>query len=219
MAILLVSVAGATGASDGRFVLRGKVATVVDGDTLIVHLASGKRERVRLIGVDTPESGNCFAATATARARALAQGKQVVLIGDPTQATRDRYRRLLAYVWLPRGKDLGYHLVAGGFAKVYVFSRPFQRLHVYRRAQSTAIQRGRGLWQSCGPRQPPPPPPPSSPPPPPGGNCDRQSYPTVCIPAYPPDLDCPDVPYTNFTVRPPDPHGFDGDGDGVGCET
>jgi len=48
--------------------------------------------------------------------------------------------------------------------------------------------------------------------------CDP-SYPTVCIPSPPPDLDCGDIPHTNFTVRPPDPHRFDGDGDGVGCET
>jgi hypothetical protein len=51
-----------------------------------------------------------------------------------------------------------------------------------------------------------------------GGNCDP-SYPTVCIPPPPPDLDCGDIPYRNFTVLPPDPHGFDGDHDGVGCET
>jgi hypothetical protein len=49
------------------------------------------------------------------------------------------------------------------------------------------------------------------------GNCDP-SYPGVCIPPRPPDLDCPQVPYTNFTVLPPDPHGFDRDGDGIGCE-
>lgn len=50
-------------------------------------------------------------------------------------------------------------------------------------------------------------------------NCDRQSYPDVCIAPYPPDLDCGEVPYRRFTVRPPDPHGFDRDGDGVGCES
>jgi len=48
------------------------------------------------------------------------------------------------------------------------------------------------------------------------------SYPTVCIPPPPPDLNCPDVPYHNFTVLwnvpDPDPHHFDGDHDGVGCE-
>jgi len=54
---------------------------------------------------------------------------------------------------------------------------------------------------------------------PPSRNCDP-SYPTVCIPPPPPDLNCPDIPYRNFVVRPPDPHGFDGnDNDGVGCES
>lgn len=50
-----------------------------------------------------------------------------------------------------------------------------------------------------------------------GGSCDP-SYPSVCIPPYPPDLDCGDVPYTNFAVSGSDPHGFDGDSDGIGCE-
>ncbi|MBW4660282.1 MAG: excalibur calcium-binding domain-containing protein [Drouetiella hepatica Uher 2000/2452] len=48
-------------------------------------------------------------------------------------------------------------------------------------------------------------------------NCDP-SYPTVCIAPAPPDLDCPDVSYTNFQVRQPDPHRFDRDKDGIGCE-
>ncbi|WP_316431261.1 calcium-binding protein with excalibur domain protein [Leptolyngbya sp. NK1-12] len=48
-------------------------------------------------------------------------------------------------------------------------------------------------------------------------NCDS-SYPTVCIPSPPPDLDCGDISHRNFTVRPPDPHRFDGDRDGIGCE-
>jgi hypothetical protein len=61
-------------------------------------------------------------------------------------------------------------------------------------------------------------PPPTTPTPPPKGNCDP-SYPTVCIPPPPPDLDCAEVPYTNFKVLPPDAHRFDGDKDGVGCET
>lgn len=49
-------------------------------------------------------------------------------------------------------------------------------------------------------------------------NCDP-SYPTVCIPSYPPDLDCDEIPYRNFQVSDPDPHGFDADHDGVGCES
>ena len=48
--------------------------------------------------------------------------------------------------------------------------------------------------------------------------CDP-SYPDVCIPPPPPDLDCKDIPYRNFRVLPPDPHHFDADRDGIGCET
>jgi hypothetical protein len=54
-----------------------------------------------------------------------------------------------------------------------------------------------------------------------GGNCDRISYPDsdICIPPYPPDLNCPDVPYKNFQVTGRDPHGFDRDNDGIGCDS
>ncbi len=50
------------------------------------------------------------------------------------------------------------------------------------------------------------------------GNCDSH-YPTVCIPPPPPDLDCSDIPYRNFTVLQPDPHNFDRNNDGIGCES
>ena len=66
----------------------------------------------------------------------------------------------------------------------------------------------------------PPQPQPTNPPAPtqpPNTNC-HPSYPDVCIPFYPPDLDCKDIPYRNFRVTGPDPHGFDGDHDGWGCE-
>lgn len=52
----------------------------------------------------------------------------------------------------------------------------------------------------------------------PAARCDP-SYPDVCIPPYPPDLDCGEIRYRNFRVLPPDPHGFDRDRDGIGCET
>jgi hypothetical protein len=53
------------------------------------------------------------------------------------------------------------------------------------------------------------------------GNCDRISYPDpdICIPPYSPDLNCPDITYSNFRVTGPDPHGFDRDKDGIGCES
>jgi hypothetical protein len=51
-----------------------------------------------------------------------------------------------------------------------------------------------------------------------GSSCDP-SYPTVCIPPPPPDLDCGEITYRSFKVLQPDPHRFDGDKDGVGCES
>jgi hypothetical protein len=50
------------------------------------------------------------------------------------------------------------------------------------------------------------------------GNCDP-AYPTVCIPSPPPALDRSQIPYRDFKGLPPDPHGFDGDHDGIGCDT
>jgi micrococcal nuclease len=190
------------GAGAGRFALRGAVTHVVDGDTIDVRIDARRTERVRLIGIDTPEVGDCGAAAATSAATRLASGARVVLRGDGTQDTRDRYGRLLAYVWLPGGRDLGYQLLAGGHGRVYVYSRPFERLSAYRRAAGL----GRSHLPAC-----------AAPPAPKSGACDP-SYPDVCIAPAPPDLDCADVPYRRFRVLPPDPHGFDGNGDGVGCE-
>ena len=49
--------------------------------------------------------------------------------------------------------------------------------------------------------------------------CDRSYTPDLCIPSPPPQLVCADIPYRNFAVRPPDPHVFDGNANGIGCET
>jgi micrococcal nuclease len=225
VALVVLFSAAASGAESGRFKMGGTVVRVIDGDTIQVHLASGKSERVRLVGIDAPELSplECFGRQAKARASRLAQGKHVQLLGDATQATRDRYRRLLAYVILPDRRDLGRHLISEGFGTVYVYRHPFVRLPVYQAAQEPARRATRGLWGACNtpPLPPPPIPPPLPPPPPPPGGC-HASYPAVCIPPPPPDLDCGDIPHRNFAVRHdvpnPDPHGFDGNRDGVGCE-
>ena len=152
----------ASAATSGGFTQKGIVTRVVDGDTVDVRLDGGKSERVRLIGIDAAERGTCFSSQATERARQLALSKPVVLRGDRTQDTRDRYGRLLAYVWLPGGRDLGYQLVAGGFAKVYVYSSPFQRLPAYQqpRAAQGRVPRDGGRHaarsgRSCRPRRRP----------------------------------------------------------------
>jgi endonuclease YncB( thermonuclease family) len=202
--VLLIAAASVEAHPAGSFTKQGTVTYVVDGDTLDVALAGGGRERIRLIGVDTPERGGCYASRATAEARRLALGRRVVLKGDPTQDTRDRYRRLLAYVWLPGGKDLGFQLVSGGYAKVYVYRAAFQRLSAYRRAEQAANAGARGVW-----------------------SCDDSASSDGCHPSYSPclpiagDLDCADVRALGkapVRVVGSDPYRLDGDGDGWGCE-
>ena len=215
IALVLLTLATALAAAPagstptGAFTLHGTVAYVVDGDTVDVRLAGGRRERVRLIGIDTPERGECYAGQATAAARRVAYGRRVVLRGDATQDTRDRYGRLLAYVWVDGREDVGHRLVREGYAAVYVYSRPFTRLAAYRSAEAIARRLRPSVW-GCGASG-------GAIPPPSTGRCDP-SYPDFCIPPPPPDLDCADVAGKAFRVVGADPHRFDGDRDGVGCE-
>jgi micrococcal nuclease len=210
------------------FRLQANVIAVVDGDTLDARLEDGKRERIRLIGIDAPERGACYSANATAVVRQLAQGKRVELVGDRSQDRRDRYGRLLAYVVLAGGADLGQVLIANGNGRVYVFKKPFAKLGVYRAAEAAAKSSSNGLWSKCTPPPPTPPPPStarattttpttSQTPTTPGSSCSP-SYPDFCIPPPPPDLDCKDIPRKGFRVLAPDPHRFDRDRDGIGCE-
>jgi micrococcal nuclease len=225
------------------FAIRANVARVVDGDTIIVRY-QGRDDRVRLIGIDTPEVGQCFAKEATSAMQMLAGRRAVRLLGDRTQAKRDRYGRLLAYVVLADGRDVGRELIRLGAAHVYVYDRAFTRLPSYRNAESGARNRSAGLWGGCHAAPPvttttapvttttppvtttvvPLPPTTTTTPTtiPPAGNC-TPSYPDVCIPPPPPDLDCGQIPYKRFRVRHdvafPDPHRFDSDRDGIGCES
>ncbi len=206
-------------ATTGAFTYRGTVTHIVDGDTLDVRLTSGKRERIRLIGIDTPERGVCYFSRATARARQLAMSKPVVLRGDPSQDTRDRYGRLLAYVWLPGGKDLGYQMIAGGFAKVYVYRDPFQRLSAYRNAGATAKGASAGQWKACAPAPVPAPTPAPAPVAAPSSGSCHPSY-SPCLPVVG-DLDCADIRAMGVApvrVLGSDPYRLDGDNDGLGCE-
>jgi endonuclease YncB( thermonuclease family) len=215
--LAFVLVDGTNAASNGRFTHRGTVVRVVDGDTVDVRLTSGKRERVRLIGIDATERGACFSAQASARARALVLNRKVVLRGDSTQDTRDRYGRLLAYVWVS-GRDLGYQLLAGGFAKVYVYRDVFERHSAYARAEQGAKASPRGLWRQCETRTTAPQPIAPPPAPPAGGSC-HSSY-TPCLPIVG-DLDCADVRALGqapVRVLGSDPYRLDGDDDGWGCE-
>jgi endonuclease YncB( thermonuclease family) len=178
------------------------VTNVVDGDTIDVDL-NGTIQRVRFIGVDTPEVGDCLADQATARTTALTLGKAVTLVKDTSEV--DRFGRLLRYVYVGT-EHVGETLVREGLAYAVRYPPDTAKAAELDAAQALAKGEGLGVWGSGGCL------------PPPGPACDP-SYPTVCIPPPPPDLDCGDIPFRRFTVLPPDPHRFDGDGDGIGCES
>jgi len=125
---------------------------VVDGDTVIIGVASDA-EYVRLIGIDTPESNisasgpECYASEATKKLKELVQTTgTVVLRFDTSQGLRDKYGRLLAYVELPDGTDLGERMVSEGYARQYTYDLPYGRTDQYKQAENDAIQNTRGLW-------------------------------------------------------------------------
>ncbi|CCF85562.1 thermonuclease family protein [Nitrolancea hollandica] len=208
----------------------------MDGDTIKVSINGGPTQTVRIIGVDTPETKDprkpvmCYGAEATAKTQELIDlaGGHVQLEKDVSET--DKYDRLLRYVWLihPDGKRmLNEELVKGGYAQSSTYPPDVKYQDLFVSAQREAREQGRGLWGACGsfgvpaatkaPETSVAPPAPTQEPAA-GGNCDP-SYPGVCIPPPPPDLDCKDVSYRRFAVVAPDPHRFDSDHDGIGCET
>ncbi|WP_226913254.1 thermonuclease family protein [Gephyromycinifex aptenodytis] len=121
------------------------VVGVSDGDTIRVRL-NGEVEKVRVIGIDTPEIGECFAAQATAQMRTLLADGPVRLDADPTQAERDRYNRLLRHVRLANGTLAAQELIAGGYGREYTYDAPYAHQSAFREAQAQAQRAGRGIW-------------------------------------------------------------------------
>lgn len=121
------------------------VARVIDGDT--IQLASG--ERVRLIGVDTPETKHptkpvqWFGREATEFTTQLVQGKPVRLEYD--QQARDRYCRSLAYVFLGDGTLVNAEIIRQGYGFAYT-KYPFKRMDEFRQLEREAREQRRGLW-------------------------------------------------------------------------
>lgn len=131
---------------------RGTVVRVSDGDTIVVSIGNTE-QRVRIVGIDTPEvyySPECGGPQASRRMKKLAPvGSRVRLVSDPTQAQVDRYGRLLRYVHRG-GRDLGLAQVKSGWATAYVYDNvPFQRTARYRRAEAAARAADRGIWGRC----------------------------------------------------------------------
>lgn len=136
----------------------GRAATVtrvVDGDTVEVTSDGGGEVTVRVLGIDTPETKDphlpvqCWGPEASQFATDTLLDQPVRLVGDPTQATRDRYRRLLAYVYLPDGSNYSVLAAAAGAARAYVYDVPDAAHPAIAAAQDEARAAGRGLWGAC----------------------------------------------------------------------
>jgi micrococcal nuclease len=222
----------------------------VDGDHVRVQLDAGPIITVRLTGIDTPETKHpskpvqCFGPEATARTTELALGKAVGLELDVQQ--RDRYGRLLAYVW-PDGSMLmlNEQLAAEGYALPLTIPPNVKYAEQFRAASASARESGLGLWADCQadggvteaedydattddsssvPPAPPAAAPPAAPAPPPAPAA-------VPLPAPAPkpatvfvDKDCKDFPsqaaaQAELRADPTDPHGLDADRDGIACES
>jgi micrococcal nuclease len=182
------------------------VARVVDGDTIV--LADGRR--VRLVGIDTPESVDprrpveCLGEEAAAHTRSLLPAGTAVLLELDVEP-EDRFGRTLAYVRrADDGLFVNVAIARDGFAQQLTIPPNVRYVDEIGAAVAEARDARRGLWgDACE-----------------VDGCDP-AYPDVCIPPGPPvglDLDCGDIPHRRFTVLPPDPHNFDGDGNGIGCE-
>ena len=133
-----------------------KVLKVVDGDTIVVDVR-GKKETVRLLGIDTPETVDprkpvqCFGKNASDKMKSFVFGKSVILVDEQaTQGNRDKYNRLLRYVYLPDSKRtfVNGEMVKQGYAYSYR-QYPTKFLTKFNSWESYAREHNLGLWGSC----------------------------------------------------------------------
>lgn len=142
-----LSVNGQKQAPEGFY----QVVRVVDGDTLDVRM-NGKRERVRLIGINTPEtvdprkSVQCFGKEASAKAKQLMEKKYVRLERDRSQTDKDKYGRLLRYVYLEDNTLINRQLIVDGYAYEYTYEKSYAFMTEFKNAQQQAQAEKRGLW-------------------------------------------------------------------------
>lgn len=157
--LLVVVLAAAVGWSrlgggagdDGE--VSARVVRVVDGDTIVVSV-DGREDRVRYIGIDTPESVKpgtpvqCYAKRASKENARLVAGREVRLVSDAE--ARDRYGRRLAYVYRSGdGLLVNVALARGGYAKPLTIAPNVAHAGEIAAAAGAARRAGRGLWSAC----------------------------------------------------------------------
>jgi len=132
------------------------VVEVIDGDTIDINISDGKHPntRIRLIGVDTPETKHptvglmYYGPQATEFTTSLALGKQVTVLLDTAGDQRGYYGRLLAYIQLPDGRVINAELVKNGYGYAYL-SYPHSEFSNYQSLMKEAIDNKVGLWKNA----------------------------------------------------------------------
>jgi micrococcal nuclease len=134
-----------------------EVSRFIDGDTIAVKM-DGKDESIRMIGIDTPETHKpntpvqCYGPAASAYMKGLIGDQKVRLEADPKSQNRDRYDRLLRYVYLPDGRLVAKESIASGHGFAYT-QFPFTKSDEFVAAQEEAKAAAKGLWGNCNPYQ------------------------------------------------------------------
>jgi endonuclease YncB( thermonuclease family) len=127
------------------------VSSVVDGDTIKISM-NGKVETLRLIGIDTPETVDprkpvqCFGKEASNKGKELLNGKKVRIEMDSTQGERDKYSRLLAYVYRDDGLFFNKYMIEQGYAHEYTYNTPYKYQTEFKTAEKNARISQLGLW-------------------------------------------------------------------------
>ncbi len=183
--------------------ISGKVTKIVDGDTIYL-----KDYKIRLSLTNTPEKGEIGFKEATSFTKKLCPLGSTITVDQDDKQPYDKYKRVVGKVTCS-GKILNSELLYNGHANIlkqYCSKSEFsgevwaQKYGCGKTTQEIKQIPKESQTLTTNENQ-----------------CDS-SYPNVCIPPPPPDLDCKHIQYRNFKVLQPDPHRFDGDKDGIGCE-
>ena len=183
-----------TECSGNALCISGKITQIIDGDTVKVD---GKSIRFAL--VDAPELKYDGGQAKQFVEQVCPVGSQVIVDQDDDQLS-DKYGRMLGVIYC-NGMNLNKEILDSGIGDLYEAFCDQSEFATH----SWATKHGCGNSEDEITTQQ-------------TQNCDS-SYPDFCIPSSPPDLDCGDISQKNFTVLQPDPHRFDGDKDGIGCES
>ena len=136
------------------------VTHVVDGDTIDINM-EGKSVRVRLLGINTPETVDprrpveCFGKEASNKAKEILAGKWVSVEPDPSQDAYDKYGRKLLYAYTADGTLFNRQMISDGYAYEYTYRYPYKYQQEFKAAEHDARTHERGLWakNSCAGRK------------------------------------------------------------------